>query len=220
MVIEFNQERDVQDIRGRRGKAVAAAALAAMLLVGAAGCGGGSSDSSGGSDGGTKTTKATDADSGSGSSGEAEGSGETEGSGDLPNPCDLVPLDKASEILGGEAAAPEALSSDVGVGSKSCSWQLQASLDNPTLDGAGHILTLNVTSPPETMSMDDFWKASKDQADEELDIDGCDEGFAFSGMVNGLKDGVYLTATAGLADTSPAAMESATDLVSTACSNL
>jgi hypothetical protein len=213
-VIEINQERDVQDIRGRRGKAVAAAALAAMLLVGAAGCGGGSSDSSSGSDGATKTTKATGTDSGTDSGGEAEGSG------DLPNPCDLVPLDKASEILGGEAATPEAQSSDVGVGSKSCSWQLQASLDNPTLDGAGHILTLNVTSPPETMSMDDFWKASKGQADEELDIDGCDEGFSFSGMVNGLKDGVYLTATAGLADTSPAAQESATDLVSTACSNL
>jgi len=196
---------------------MAAAAMAALLLVGAAGCGGGSSDSSSSSDGSTKTTQG----SGSGtSSNSGSDSGDKGGSGNLPDPCDLVPIEKASEILGGEAAKPNANSSDVGLSSKSCSWQTQASIDNPTLDGAGHVLTLNVMSPPETMSMDAFWKASKGGADAKADIDGCDEAFWLGGLLSALKDGVYLTGSAGLADDSADAKQSATDLVSTACSSI
>jgi hypothetical protein len=215
---ERQQERDVQDRRGRRGQAIVAAAVAALLLVGATGCGGSSSDGASGSDGSTKTTQG-DSGSDKGSDSGSD-SGSDQGSGDLPNPCDLVPIEKASEILGGESAEPEAASSDIGVGTKSCSWQTQEGKDNPTLDGAGHILTLNVFSPPETMSMDDFWKAAKAGSDESVDLDGCDEAFYASGILSALKDGVYLSGTAGLASTSPEAKSSAEDLVSAACSNV
>lgn len=206
----------MRDIRGRRAQVVAAAAVAAMLLVGAAGCGSSSSsDGAKGSDGGTKTTAAD----GGGSS--DDGSGDSgSGGGDLPNPCDLVPIEKASEILGGESAEPDDTTSELGTTAKACSWQTQASVDNPTLDGAGHILMLQAISAPETMSMEELWKTSKAAGDEDADIDGCDEAFWLGGMLSAYKDGVYLTGTAGLADDSPAAKESVTDLVSTACSNL
>ncbi|MCU1370444.1 MAG: hypothetical protein JWO77_1638 [Ilumatobacteraceae bacterium] len=205
----------MQDIRGRRAQVLATAAVAVALLVGAAGCGGGSSDSSSSSDGGTKTSQ----DSGDKTS-KSGGSSDDAGSGELPNPCDLVPIEKASEILGGESAEPEAESGTGGLASKSCSWQTQASIDDPTLDGAGHVLLLQTISPPETMEMDDFWKASAGAADESADIDGCDEAFWLGGLLSALKDGVYLTASAGLADSSEDAKASVTDLVSTACGNI
>lgn len=207
------QERDVQDQRGRRIQAIAAAAVTALLLVGTAACGGGSSDA-GGSDGGTKTTQ-----SGSDSGNDSGSDSGDSGGGDLPDPCDLVPIEKASEILGGESAQPESTSSDVGVASRSCTWQTQEGKDNPTLDGAGHILTLNVTEPPESMSMSDFWDAGKSAADEEASVPDCSSAFWMGGLLSGLSNGVYITGSAGLADTSEDAKASVTNLVSTACSN-
>ena len=212
MVDESNRSGTVQDNRGRRVPMVAAVAVAAMLLVGAAGCGGGSSDSGSKSDGGDpKTTQS----SGGGDS----DSGSEEAAGDLPDPCDLVPIEKASEILGGESAEPESTSSDVGVATRTCTWQTQEGKDNPTLDGAGHILTLNVTSPPESMSMGDFWDSSKEAADDEASVPDCSSAFWMGGLLSALSDGVYLTGSAGLADTSEDAKASVTNLVSTACAN-
>lgn len=211
-MVDEDQERDVQDTRRRRAQAMAAAAVAALLLVGIAGCGGSSSD--GGSDGAAATTQADGGDSG------GDGGDQGEASGELPNPCDLVPIETASEILGGEAAAPEAESSDVGVASASCTWQTQDGKDNPTLDGAGHILTLQAIDAPETMDMNEFWSASKGAGDEDADVEGCDEAFWMGGLLSALKDGVYLTGSAGLADDSPDAKASTEQLVSTACANV
>ena len=200
----------MEDIRGRRVRTIGAAVLAGLLLVGAAGCGG--SSDSGGSGGAAKTTQPSGTDSSGGDSGGSSG-------GDLPDPCELVPIEKASEILGGEAAEPESTSSDVGVASRTCTWQTQEGKDNPTLDGAGHILTLNVTAPPESMSMVDFWEASKDAADEEAGIPDCSSAFWMGGLLSALSNGVYLTGSAGLADDSEDAKASVTNLVSTACGN-
>jgi hypothetical protein len=188
---------------------IAAAAVAAVLVIGVAGCGG----SSGGSEGASKTTQSSGSDKGGDSGDKAKS--------DLPDPCDLVPLDKASEILGGEAAKPESTASDAGVSTRTCVWQTQEGKDNPTLDGAGHILTLNVTAPPDGMSMSDFWDASKtaDEA-EETAVADCSSGFWLGGMLSATTDGVYLTGSAGLADDSEDAKQSTMQLVSTACGNI
>lgn len=183
---------------------MAAAAVAALLLIGTAGCGGSSSDGASSSDGSTTTTQ--DAGKGGGSE-----------SHTFPDPCDLVPIEKASEILGGESADPVATDAEVGTGSKSCAWQTQAGKDDPTLDGAGHILTLSVTSPPETMSMDDFWTTTKGANSDTAEIAGCDEAFWNGSLLNARKDGVYLTGAAGQ---DPDAKASAEDLVTVACASI
>lgn len=197
-------------MRGRRGQAIAAAAVAALLLVGATGCGGSSSDGASGSEGSPQTTQASGSDDGGDT-----GSGST----DAPNPCELVSIEKASEILGGDAADPVFTGNDTGSGSTSCAWQTQAGKDDPTIDGAGHILTLNVTTPPESMSMDEFWATTKGAGGKATTVDGCDEAFWIGGILNALKGDVYLTGSAGLADDSPDAKASTEDLVAAACAS-
>ena len=202
-------------IDGRRARALAAAAIAALLLVGATGCGGGDSD--GGSDGGSKSEQSS---GGSGDDSSSDDDG-TEAAKDMPDPCTLVPEETASELLGGETAEPESTSSDIGTESRTCTWQTQDSIDNPTLDGAGHMLTLTLIEPPgEDMSMDDFFDASAEVADEPGDVDACEKSYWMSGMLSALQDGVYLTGSAGLADDSPEAKEAATKLVTAACESL
>jgi hypothetical protein len=201
-------------------QAMAAAAMAALVLVGAAGCSGGSSDA--GSDGAPKTTQAKPGDAGTRST---DDDPREKTPRNRPGPCDLVPIEKASEILGGESGEPDDSSSSGS--NKACTWQTQASIDNPTIDGAGHILTLQVVAPPETMSLDDFWKAGKEQADKmaadkdaTADVEGCDDAYWLGGLLSARKDGVYLTGSAGLADDSPAAKAATTALVSTACGSI
>lgn len=192
-------------IAPRRSRAVAAAALAALLLVGTTACGGGS----GGSDG-TKTTEA------SGSSGGSGG----EKKSDLPDPCELVPLEKASELLGGESAPADDMDSDPSTGLRTCSWQTQASIDEPTLDGAGHILTLTVMDPMGGMSAEEFFDSAKEAATGTSDVDGCDGAYWVEGQLNAIKGDVLLSGAAGLADDSAAAKEATTELLATACDAL
>jgi hypothetical protein len=193
-------------------------AVAALLLVGAAGCGG-SSDAGGGSDGSAKTTQGSNSDKGGGT--DESGDDGEQAKKDLPDPCDLVPIEKASEILGGESAQPESTASDAGLSMRTCVWQTQEGKDNPTLDGAGHILTLNVMSPPEGMSMSDYWDAGKtSDGAEETAVTDCSAGFWLGGMLSATTDGVYLTGSAGLNDSSEDAKQSVMQLVSTACGSL
>lgn len=209
----------MQNLQGRPAQIIATAIVAAVLLIGAPGCG--SSDA--GVDGGTERTTADPSAAGSDSEADADvdaGSDDDAASGKLPDPCDLVPIEMASQILGGESAEPDASSEDVGMATMACTWQTQDGIDNPTLDGAGHILTLTVISAPESMSMDEFWEASKAESDEDAEVAGCDDAFWIGGLLSALRNGVYLTGTAGLADDSPAAKASATSLLETACASL
>jgi len=184
--------------------------LATLLLVGATGCSGSSSD--GGSEGAAQTTQADSSDSGSDSSDDA--------SGDLPDPCQLVTLDQASEILGGESAPADDMDSDPSTGLRACSWQTQAGIDDPTLDGAGHVLTLTVLSPMGGMSSEEFFAASKESATDEAEVDGCDEAYWQGGQLAVIKGEVILSGAAGLADVSEDAKASTIDLVEAACASL
>jgi hypothetical protein len=181
---------------------VAAAALGALLLVGTVACGGGSD--AGGSEA-TSTTKAST------SSAEARS---------LPDPCKLIPLAKASELLGGESAPADDMDSDPSTGLRSCSWQTQASLDEPTLDGAGHILTLTVIAPMGGMSARKFFDQSKEAATSTADVDGCDGAYWVKGQLSAIKDDVLLSGAAGLADDSEDAKTATTELMATACASL
>jgi len=207
----------VQEIRGRRVQVLVAAAMAALLLVGAAGCGGSSDDGSEGS--GAKSSQDGGGDKSSDSGGSSDDGGD-EAAGDLPDPCSLVPIETASELLGGESAEPDSTSNDIGTTSRSCSWQTQDSIDNPTLDGAGHILSLTLISPVGDYSTEEFFDLSEEGATDEADVDGCAKAFWTGGMLSAYQKGVYLTGSAGLADTSPDAKEATTKLVAAACAGV
>ncbi|WP_421120551.1 hypothetical protein ACE2AJ_04355 [Aquihabitans daechungensis] len=138
----------------------------------------------------------------------------------FPDPCELVPIETASEILGGESAPPDDMDSDASTGLRSCSWQTQASIDEPTLDGAGHVLTLTVMEPMGGMSADDFFATSKEAATDEADVEGCDDAYWMGGQLSAIKGDLLLGGAAGLADDSADAKESATELVAAACGSL
>jgi hypothetical protein len=184
--------------------------MAAFLLVGTAACGG-SSDA--GSSDGTKTTKAS-------GSGDDTASKDDGGGSDLPDPCELVTLDKASEILGGESAPADDMDSDPSTGLRACTWQTKASKDDPTLDGAGHVLTLTVLSPMGGMSAQEFFDSAKEASTGSADVDGCDDAYWVGGQLSAIKGKVLLGAAAGLADDSEDAKASTTDLMAAACGAL
>lgn len=190
-------------IGSRRNRVVAAAALSALLLVGTAGCGGGGSDA-----GGSEAPATTRASTG----------GSEKKS--LPDPCKLIPLAKASELLGGESAPADDMDSDPSTGLRSCSWQTQASIDEPTLDGAGHILTLTVMAPMGGMTAQEFFDQSKEAATGSADVEGCDDAYWVKGQLSAIQGDVLLSGAAGLADDSADAKTATTELMATACASL
>jgi hypothetical protein len=190
------------------------AVLAGLVLLPLAGCGGSSGD--GAAKGGDKTTDSSGSSSSSGGSSDAT---DSSGAGELPDPCSLVSLDKASEILGEQAAKPTSNSNDVGTASRSCSWSTQASEDSPSLDNAGHILTLTLMAPPGAMSMDKYFDSVEATAGV-TSADVCDRGYWMGGSLTGAKGDLLVSGSAGLADTSPDAKAAAQTLVETACASL
>jgi hypothetical protein len=182
--------------------------LAIALLVLAAACGSsGGSDSSKSSSSGSKSSD-TSGDSSSGG-----------GNSDLRDPCTLITQAKASEILGGKAAAPEGHTNDTGAPSRSCSWQTQDAKDNPSLDTAGHILTLTVFGPPsEAMTTEQFFESAKLGASSKGTV--CEKSFYQGGILNGFQSDVFVSGSAGLNSTTPEAKKAVTDLVGSACETI
>lgn len=192
--------------KGTTPRLLLAAALGASLLL--AGCGGSSSSG--------ENAKADTAATASNAPSDSSPSND-KGSGALPDPCSLVPIAVAEKILGGPAAPPEA---DTGSsGAPACSWHLKQDPNSTDLSAAGHVLTLTLLkSPSPSMSNEQFFDAAAKAKTGDADV--CDKAFWMNGILNAYKNGVYLSATAGLASDSPEAKQAATDLITEACKSL
>jgi hypothetical protein len=196
-------------VRSRRSL-VALLAIVALVL-GATGCGGDSE----GNDATSATTQAPD-----GADVIAETGDDTDAAlGDLPDPCDLVSDDVVEGVFGEPVAEPEAISTELGAPSRSCTWVTQASIDAPSLDDAGRVLVLTVLGPPnDTMTAEELFSAAEASGDEAAAV--CERSFWLGGMLHATQAGVYLTGTAGLADASPEAKDATEAVVVAACDSL
>lgn len=202
--------------------------LIAALVVTLSGCGGRGGGGGGGGDAAsttttTDTTSTTSTDQPATDDAPVSDSSPKEPSSKLPDPCKLVSLEIASEILGSQSAAPEPGGVTATGNTTSCSWQSQESKDKPTLDNVGHVLTLSVFgSPSPSMTTKDLYDSIKSSGDgvTPAEVTGCTDAFWSGGMLNALKDDVYISATAGLADESPAAKAGASKLIEAACASL
>jgi len=194
----------------------------AALVVGLSGCANDDRDAA------SNTTKTGAAASKAGddpatTAAQADSSTPATSSSKLPDPCTLVSLEIASEILGGQSAAPEPGGTTATGNTAACSWQTQESKDNPTLDNAGHVLTLSVFGAPNpSMTTKQLFESTKSVGDgtTPADVDGCDDAFWSGGMLSALKGDIYVSGTAGLADESAAAKTGASKLVAAACASL
>lgn len=192
------------------------------LVAGLSGCG------DGGGDAASSATKSgagasTAVDSPAATNAQGDSSIPTKSNSTLPDPCSLVSLEVASEILGGQSAPPEPSGTTATGNTAACSWQTQESKDNPTLDNAGHVLTLSVFGAPNgSMTTKQLFESTKSVGTgiTPADIDGCDEAFWTGGMLSALKGDAYLAGTAGLADESAAAKAGASKLIAAACASL
>lgn len=217
----------------------------AALVIGLSGCGNDGGDhasdtttttttagaTAGGEGGGSAsstTTIGTEAstdvdDQAATTAGQTDGATATNSSPRLPDPCTLVPLDVASQILGGQSAPPESGGTTATGNTAACSWQTQESKDHPTLDNAGHVLTLTVFgSPNPSMTARDWFESTKSVGVgiTPAQIDGCEDAFWTGGMLSALKGDFYIAGTAGLADESPEAKAGASTLIEAACASL
>lgn len=201
---------DEAQVKTQVMRTVGLVTLAIVAVVAIGGCGGSSTKAD------TSGNSATTAQNGDDAS--------TKTDTKTVDPCSLVSNAQVEKIFGEPVAKPELKTVKMGNGeSKSCIWQAQQTIDNPSIDNASRMLQLMVMGSPNPSAMSpaqyfESMAGSKEISTKPQQV--CDKGFWLNGSINALQGDVYLTASAGLADDSPKANAASLALVKIACAAL